>query len=290
MSILQRVTERRAELKSSERHKPLVLNHTILLVLVAFALMPMMVLAFNSVKSNADIGRNPLGLPQSIHLENFTNAWEEGGFATTIGNSVIFVVATVALELVMAGMAAYGLARRRPPGSDAFMLYMLVASTIPIWLYIVPLFFFWRTLALLNSRIGVILIYIALNAPFSIFLLRSYMIGLSDEIEDAARVDGANEFQVFTRIVLPLSWTGFLTVGLVVGLSVWSEFSIALIFINDPKMFPVTTSFLSFATRFTRDWSMTNAGAVFMIVPVLVLFLALQRKFIEGLTQGGVKT
>ncbi|MCC6804324.1 MAG: carbohydrate ABC transporter permease, partial [Anaerolineae bacterium] len=163
------------------------------------------------------------------------------------------------------------------------------ASTIPIWLYLVPLFYTWRTLGLINNRLGVILIYTALNAPLSIFLLRSYMVGLPVEFEDAARVDGANEFQLLTRIVLPLTWPGFLTVGLVVGLGVWSEFQIALVFISDPKLFPVTTSFFKFTDRFSRDWSLTSAGAVLMIFPVLVLFLALQRRFVEGLTQGGVK-
>lgn len=287
MSIIQRVLRR--ESQSSEPHKPLVLNHTILLVMVAFALMPLTVLAFNSVKSNAEIGLNPLGFPQSMHLENFTRAWEQGEFATTAANSVILVVGTVIAELVLAGMAAYGLARRRPPGADAFTLYMLVASTLPIWLYIVPLFFMWRTLGLLNNRIGMVLIYTALNAPLAVFLLRSYMVNLSNEIEDAARVDGANEFQVLARIVLPLTWPGFLTVGLVVGLAVWSEFQIALIFTSDPNMFPVTTSFFKFTDRFSRDWSLTSAGAALMIIPVLVLFLALQRRFIEGITQGGVR-
>jgi raffinose/stachyose/melibiose transport system permease protein len=272
-----------------DRTRPLILNHTVLILLVAFALGPLLVLLFNSIKSNAEIGLNPLGFPQTVVLDNFGNAWVKGEFATTVGNSVIFVVSTVALELALGGMAAYSLARRAPPGADLFMLSMLVASTIPIWLYLVPLFFLWRTLGLINNRIGLILIYAALNAPLSIFLLRSYMIGLSVDFEDAARVDGANEFQVLTRIVLPLTWPGFLTVGLVVGLGVWSEFQVALVFMNDPKLFPVTTSFFKFTDRFSRDWSLTSAGAVLMIFPVLVLFLALQRRFVEGLTQGGVK-
>lgn len=289
MSVWQRFTTRSAGTAPQERTKPLIFNHTILLILAAFALGPLLVLAFNSVKSNAEIGLNPLGVPHTLNLENFSNAWTQGEFATTVGNSVIFVASTVTLELVLGGMAAYGLARKSPPGSDAFMLYMLVASTIPIWLYLVPLFYTWRTLGLINNRFGVILIYTALNAPLSIFLLRSYMVGLPVEFEDAARVDGANEFQLLTRIVLPLTWPGFLTVGLVVGLGVWSEFQIALVFINDPKLFPVTTSFFKFTDRFSRDWSLTSAGAVLMIFPVLVLFLSLQRRFVEGLTQGGVK-
>ncbi len=264
-------------------------NHGILILLVIFALSPIAVLFFNSVKSNVEIGRNPLGFPQNIHWENFTEAWEKGQFGRTMGNSIILVIGTVAAELVLGGMAAYGLARKQPPGSNIVLFYMLVASTIPIWLYLVPLFFTWRSLNLLNSRLGLILIYVALNAPFSIFLLRSYLIGIPPDFEDAARVDGANEVQVLTKIVIPISWPGFLTVGLVVGLSVWSEFQIALIFVQEPDMFPVTTSFFKFADRFSRDWSLTSAGAAMMVVPVLLLFLALQRRFVEGLAQGGVK-
>ncbi len=285
----QSIERSKQTIETNEGRRPLTFNHSILVFMVAFALLPVLVLVFNSLKSNAEIGQNPLGIPQQFQFDNFQNAWERGNFATTIGNSVILVVTTIAAELTLGGMAAYSLARRKPPGSDIFMLYMLVASTIPIWLYLVPLFFQWRTLGLINTRHGLILIYIALNAPLSIFLLRSYMIELPRELEDAARVDGANEIQVLTRIVMPLTWPGFLTVGLVVGLAVWSEFSIALIFVNDPKLAPVTTSFFKFTDRFSRDWGLTSAGAVIIIFPVLALFLALQRRFVEGLTQGGVK-
>jgi raffinose/stachyose/melibiose transport system permease protein len=291
MSVLQRILTREQQaFQPRDRYRPMIFNHVVLLLLAGFAMGPLLVLAFNSIKSNAEIGLNPLGVPRAIHLENFGNAWEQGEFATTVTNSVILVVSTVTVVLTLGGMAAYSLSRRVPPGSDMFMLYMLIASTVPIWLYLVPLFFQWRTLGLINSRVGLILIYTALNAPLAIFLLRSYMVGLSSDFEDAARVDGANEFQVLTRVIVPLTWPGFLTVGLVVGLGVWSEFQIALIFINDPRLFPVTTSFFKFTGRFSRDWSLTSAGALLMILPVLVLFLALQRRFIEGLTQGGVKT
>ena len=267
----------------------LLINHTVLVLLALFALVPIAVLLFNSVKNNAEIGSNPLGLPQTIHLDNFSQAWVQGEFATTMGNSVILVVGTVTAELVLGGLAAYSLARKQPPGANIVMFYMLVASTIPIWLYLVPLFFTWRSLNLLNSRIGLILIYTALNAPFSIFLLRTYLIGLPPDFEDAAKVDGANEMQILTRIVLPLTWPGFLTVGLVVGLGVWSEFQIALIFVQNPALFPVTTSYFKFADQHSRDWGLTSAGAAMMVIPVMILFLLLQRRFIEGLAQGGIK-
>ncbi len=276
--------------RSKERSKLLVFNHAVLLLLTAFAVMPLLVLVFNSGKTNFEIGHNPLGPPSEVITDNFINAWEKGNFATTMRNSAVYVVVTIAAELVLGGLAAYGLARKKPPGSDLLMLYFLVASTIPVWMYIVPLYTQFRIWKLVGTMHGLILIYIAWNAPLTIFLLRSYMVDLPAELEDAARVDGANEFQVLTRIVLPLTKPGFLTVGLVVGLGVWNEFLLALIFIYDPNRAPVTTSFFKFVDRFSRDWALTSAGAIIIIFPVMVLFLALQRQFIEGLAEGGVKT
>ncbi len=271
------------------RQASLVPNYIILSLLVFFALAPVFVLGFNSLKSNAEVGRNPLGPPRAIHWENFSRAWTIGDFATTTRNSAILVLGTVTGVLVFGGLAAYSLARLNPAGSSWLMFYFLVVSTLPLWLYLVPLFFLWRTLGLINSRFGLIIIYVALHAPFAIFLLRSYLVQLPADFEDAARIDGANELQVFTKVVLPLAWPGFLTVGLVVALAVWGEFPLALIFVNDPDLFPVATSYFKFTSRFSRDWGLTSAAAVMMLAPVLIIFLALQRRFIEGLTQGGIK-
>ena len=264
-------------------------HHVMLFLLTASAIVPIAILFLNSLKSQSEFGQNPIGIPRALHFENYLRAWDIGNLGQTAANSAIMVVITVVGVLVLGGMAAYSLARKNPPGSDAVMLYLLVATTIPVWLYVVPLFFMWRDFGLVNTRFGLALIYIALNAPFSIFLLRSFMINLSSDFEDAARIDGANELQIFSRIVLPLTWPGFLTVGLVVGLAVWGEFQLALIFIQDPDAAPVTTSYFKFTQRFGRDWPLTSAGAVMMIFPVLVLFLAMQRRFVEGLTQGGAK-
>ncbi|MBI3958031.1 MAG: carbohydrate ABC transporter permease [Chloroflexi bacterium] len=264
-------------------------NHFVIILLLIFALAPLIILGFNSLKSTAEVAQNPLGPPRVVQIQNYAEAWRVGEYNVTMRNSLYLVIGTVVATLLMGGLASYSLARLLPPGADLFMLYMLIASSLPIWLFLVPLFILWRTLGLINNLFGLMLIYTALNAPFSIFLLRSYMVQLPVDFEDAARVDGANELQVFTKVVLPLSWPGFLTVGLVVALGVWNEFQVALIFMSDPKLFPVTTSYYKFTTRFSQDWSLTSAAAMMMIFPVLVIFLALQRRFIDGLTQGGLK-
>lgn len=276
-------------LRRGRREPSAVLNHVVLISLAVFALFPLVILVFNSLKTRAEFGNDPLGPPSTLRFENFTNAWTESNFGRTAINSGILVFFTVTAVLVLGGLAAYSLARIEPRGSGGVMFYMLVASTIPIWLYLVPLFFMFRNLGLLNSRLGLIIIYTALNLPFAVFLLRSFLLKVPREVEDAARVDGANRLQVLTKIILPITWTGFLTVGLVVALGVWGEYQIALIFVQDPDLAPVTTSFNSFAERFGRDWTLTSAVALMMIVPVIGFFLVFQRQFTEGLTQGSVK-
>ena len=267
----------------------LIPNYVILLLLVCFALGPILVPFFNSLKTPNELGTNPIGLPRVVHMENYVNAWVQGEFATTLTNSLIYVVFTVAGVLLLGGMAAYSLARLDPPGGNLYLVYMLTLSTLPFWLYVIPLFIMWRTVGLLNTRAGLIIMYIVFNSPFAIFLLRSFFMSLSRDFEDAARVDGANEWQVMTRVVIPIMWPAFLTVGLVVALGVWSEFQAVLIFLQRDELLPVTTSYYYFTERFGRNWSLTGAGAVMMTVPVLVLFLALQRRFVTGLTQGDVK-
>jgi raffinose/stachyose/melibiose transport system permease protein len=264
-------------------------NYLVMILLLVFTLGPIAILFFNSLKSNQELGTNPIGMPLVFQFENYANAWAQGGFSVTMTNSLIYVVCTVIGVLILGGMAAYSLARLDPPGGGLYMIYMLTLSAIPFWLYVIPLFILWRNLGLLNSRVGLIIMYIAVNSPFAIFLLRSYFANLPRDFEDAARVDGANEWQVMTRVIVPMMWPAFLTVGLVVALGVWGEFQAALIFLQNDALLPVTTSYYNFTQRFGRDWALTSAGAVMMILPVLIVFLALQRRFVEGLTQGGMK-
>lgn len=271
------------------RSRHLLLNYIVLSVMTITALGPIYVLVSNSLKNDLELGLNPLGLPSQLRIQNYVRAWEVGGFGRTMRNSLFLVAVTVAGVLFLGGLAAYGLARFKPRGSTVYMTYILALSTVPFWLYVVPLFILWKELGLLNTLPGLIIIYIALKSPFAVFLLRSYLLGLPDDFEDAARVDGANEWQILTKVIVPLAWPGFLTAGLVVALAVWSEFQVALIFLFDDRLLPVTTSYFRFQERFGQDMTLTSAGAVMMIFPVLVMFLTLQRRFIEGLTQGGLK-
>jgi raffinose/stachyose/melibiose transport system permease protein len=273
-----------------QRREPSKIPYYVILVLLAlFALGPLVIMIFNSLKSSAEIGRNPLGLPLSPVFENFPEAWTQGDFATTMVNSIILTVGTVVGVCIIAGTSAYAMARLDLPGTDAVLLYLFVASAVPFQLFLVPLFFLWSTLQLTNTRFGLIVIYWAIFSPLGTLLLRSFLVRLPRDFEDAARIDGANELQVMLRVVLPLSWPGLLTVALVSGVAAWNEFFFAITFIQDNNLKPVTTSFLAFQSTYSQEWGLTSAAAIYIILPIVVLFLILQRRFISGLTAGGLK-
>lgn len=254
-----------------------------------FAIGPLVVLLLNSVKSTAEIARNPLGFPETVVLQNYSDAWQAGNYATTTRNSIVLTTGTIIGTLSIAGLAAYALARLKLRGANLIAFYFLIGTSVPAQLFMIPLFFVWRGLGLVNSHVGLILIYCGLYSPFATYLLRSYMVALPEEFAEAAKIDGASNWQVFRYVILPLSWPGFLTAGLVVGLSVWNEFLFAVTFLPGPEQRPIATSLFAFQARFGRDWGLTSAGSVIMALPVVVLFLMLQRRFIEGLTQGGLK-
>ncbi len=264
-------------------------NYIILTLLAIFALVPILLLFLNSLKSTAEINLSPFTLPQEPLWDNFVTAWREGNYANTIKNSAILTGFTVAGVIVLAGMAAYALARLNLKGGNVISFYFLIGTGVPAQLFIIPLFYIWKQLGLINSHFGLIIIYIALQSPFATYLLRSYMVALPQDFIDAARIDGASNVQVLREIILPLSWPGFLTAALVVGLFTWNEFLFAVTFLPGTDLKPISTSLYAFQQRYGRDWGLTNAGSVIMIVPVLILFLLLQRNFIEGLTQGGLK-
>lgn len=264
-------------------------NYIILTALAIFALVPILLLVNNSLKTTAEIQISPFALPQDPLWSNYTEAWVEGDYALTIRNSAILTGFTVFFTVSLAGMAAYALARLNLKGGNLISFYFLVGTGVPAQLFIVPLFFIARQLGLVNSHLGMVIIYVALQSPFATFLLRSYMVALPQDFIDAARIDGASNLQVLRYIILPLSWPGFLTAALVVGLFTWNEFLFAITFLHDPALKPISTSLYAFQRRYGRNWGLTNAGSVIMIVPVLMLFLLLQRNFIDGLTQGGLK-
>lgn len=265
-----------------------VLPWVVLGVLALYALAPLVVFGFNSLKSTREIASNPLGLPADWNWSNFTVAWEQARMGTALLNSGIIAVASAAGVALIASMAAYALTRLDLPGKGGWIVWLLVSSSLPIQLFLVPLVSWWSFLGLYNERVGLVIIYWAVYSPFATLLIRSFMIGVPDEYLEAARIDGAGELRLFFRIVLPMVWPGVLTAALVAGLQAYNEFMLAVTFLQDREAQPVALSLYSFQQGFTTDWSLVSAAGVIMALPVVILFVLAQRKFIEGYASGGL--
>ena len=271
------------------RSREVISNYIILIIFALIAILPLAVLIFNSIKPQMEFGVNPLGPPSEIRFENFSEAWVKGEYAKVFFNSLKLVAGSVFLCLAVSLAAGFSLAKLNPKGSAIIAVYLLVGISIPAQLYIVPLFLLWKEIHLLNTHIGLIIIYTALNAPFATFLIRSYMIRLPDELFEAARLDGANTFQLFFRVALPLSWPVILTAGLIISLAVWNEFLFALTFISEDGFKRMATILFAFQWWFENNNALQSASAIMMVAPVAILFLLFQRRFISGLTSGGLK-
>jgi raffinose/stachyose/melibiose transport system permease protein len=155
-------------------------------------------------------------------------------------------------------------------------------------MFLVPLFYLWSRAGLYDTQFGLILIYVGLFSPFATLLLRSFMLTMPKEFEEAARMDGAGELKILLRIVLPNALPGLLTIALVTGLSAYNEFLFAITFIQNSDLLPVSTTFFSFQQGFTQNFTLISAAGIIMIAPMLILFLALQRRFIDGLSSSGL--
>jgi raffinose/stachyose/melibiose transport system permease protein len=264
------------------------LTYVLLCALLLFALGPLVLFVFSSLKTQSELATSPLSFPSGLQWSNFTTAWEQANMGAGLLNSAIIVVGTVAGVCVISGCAAYAMARLDLPGSGAFITYLLVTSSLPTQMFLVPLFYLWTGLHLYDSLFGLIVIYWGLFSPFATLLLRSFMMTIPREFEEAARIDGAGELRVLFRVVLPNSVPGFLTIALVTALSAYNEFLFAVTFIQDSFLLPVSTTFFTFQQGFTQDYTLIGAAGVIMMLPMLLLFLALQRRFIEGVSASGL--
>lgn len=260
----------------------------VLIVLALYAVGPLIMLSFNALKSNQQIAADPLGPPTRPVLDNLAEAWELGGFADALLNSAFLAGSTALGVCAIAFLTAYSLARllSRPRG---LLLYVFVGTAVPAQLFVIPIFFVLAGADLTNSLPALMVIYWALFTPFATLLLRAYLLTLPPELEDAARIDGGGEWTVMVRVILPLARPGLLVVALTTGLFAWNEFFFANTLIDDQSLKPVSTSLLAFRGSFSRDWGLTSAASLIMIGPVIILFLILHRRFIAGLTSGGLK-
>lgn len=257
--------------------------------LLLITVLPLILMLINSFKSRIDIANNPLSLPFTLEISNYISAWKHGRLGSALYNSLFLTFFTLIITIITSCMSAYALTKKRMRYWKGLSIYFLICNTIPKQLFIIPLFFILQRLNLINSRMALAFIYSAVFTPFAIFLLRTYFLQINPEIENSALMDGANSRQIFIYILMPIVQPGILTVSLIVGLWCWNEFLFAVTFLQNDNFYTVSVRFYSFTSRYVTEWGNMMAFAVIITVPIIIFFVFLQKKFISGMTAGGVK-
>jgi len=263
--------------------------HLLLLLLVFICMFPIALVFINSFKENAEIVKNPLALPTILHLENYIQAWSGGRFAKGFLNSIKLSGITIIIVLVCSGLAGYVLSGNRIKGSGIILIYFMMAMTVPIQLFLFPLYYAYAKLGLIGNIPATAIILSAVSMPLAVFLMRTFFLNVPKELEEAARIDGANTKQVIWHVMFPLVSPGMITVGVLVGLQSWNEYLISSTFLQGEKNFTATLGFLSMNGSYGANMGLLMAAAMILIGPIILFFLLAQKYFVDGMVSGAVK-
>lgn len=263
--------------------------YLILGVLAAVFLYPVILMALAAFKSTPEIFRNPFGLPASWSLDSFIEVWQRAHFGLYLRNSLLVTGLSVGLLLACAAPAAYALSRYRFGLKPVLFLFFLAGIMIPIRLGILPLYLLMNDLRLIDTPLSLVFTYAASGMPMSVFLLSVFFSTLPTQLEDAARIDGCSETQIFTRIMLPLVRPGLATVVIVNIVPWWNDFFFPLLFIQSDRWKTIPLGMQIFFGQHLTDWSLVFSGMLLASLPLLIVYLLMSRQFISGLTAGAVK-
>ena len=285
--------------KNASWASPTLIKAAIYALLISYLIIvtyPMLWLLFTSLKTDREIFLAPFTLPDWGDLQwlNFSEAWTLGHFGDYFLNSVLLTIFTVVLSLLFSAMAAYALARFAFPGARPLFFYFLAGLMIPLQLAIVPLFFQMKNFHLLNSRVGLLIVYVAFGMPFAIFILTGFFRSLPSTLHESALMDGAGELRAFWSIMLPLARPGLITVGIFAFLGTWNEFFMAFMFLSgdgsqELRTLPLGLANITIVSQYRSDWGMAFAGLVLMVLPTLSVYAILQRHLTKGITVGALK-
>lgn len=258
-------------------------------VVTMLQIIPLVVVVINSLRGNDEIIKNLIGFSRELHFENYMVAWERGGYAHAYASSLIIGFGTSVSVAVLVGFAVYGLSKTECFGKNFFYTYFVSGLAIPTFAVIVPLFFFFYKINLINTHIGMILIYIGTNISFNFMFMYAFFEGMPKELDEAARIDGASEVQNIVHIVVPLAKPIITSVMLIVFVNTWNEFLFSNTFLQKEEVRTVSLRFFSFVGKSGADYGYVYAAAVISILPIVVIYFLMQDLFVEGMTSGSVK-
>ena len=268
-----------------------VSTQTVLIGWAVTVIFPMIWMIYSSFKTDQELFFSPWAAPVDLQWDNFARAWTKAHVGDYLLNTLIVVVPALLLTLIISAMAAYVLARFEFVGRR-FLFYMFLSGMLfPVFLALVPLFNLVNQLKMLNTFHGLIIVYIAYSLPFTIFFLTGFFKTLSIEIEESAIMDGANPYQVFFKVMLPMASPGLISMGIFNFLGMWNQYVLPLVLISDESKYMLSQglAFMLFKQFYENDWSALFAALTIIMVPTLIVYITFQKQIQDGITTGALK-
>lgn len=278
---------------SAKRRKLPGLEATILYVILTFLavlfILPIFYLFMGAFKAESELFRVPFKwLPDKFILDNFINMFQSIPFMRYLKNTMIIVLFNIVGSLISCSLVAYGFSRLRWPGRDKVFILVLITMILPYQVTLVPLFLMFTKIKWIGTFLPLIIPCFFGN-PFFIFLLRQFFTGIPQDISEAARIDGANEFTIFSTLVLPMAKPALTTVALFAFIRSWNDFLGPLVFLGKDELYTLSLAASMLKSNLDPNWSVLLALGTVMILPVLIIFFVMQRYFIQGIAMSGIK-
>jgi ABC-type glycerol-3-phosphate transport system permease component len=246
-------------------------------------------MVINSFKTRFDFIKSAVSLPHPFTIQSYVDAFQGKSFGLWFINSIIITTISTVLSTIISAFAGYAFAKMDFKGKDSLFSMIIPLMSIPPVVLLIPQFRLMVTMGLINTRISVIIIYVGIMLPFTIYLLRNFFISLPDSLVEAALLDGCNNLQVFTRIMIPLSMPAMVTASVVNAVWAWNELLIALVFLQQEGLRTLIVGITLFKSRFTLNVPVIMAGLTIVTIPMLILYVLGQRQLIQGLLAGAIK-
>lgn len=252
---------------------------------------PMVWVLVSSLKTSQEIFFSPWLMPERLMWDNFVRAWSKANIGLYFFNTMIVILPAILFTLLFSTMAGYVLARYSFPGNRAIFYLFMGGMLFPVILALVPLFFLLDSMTLLDTHVGIIMVYVAYSLPFTVFFMTGFLKTLPSELMEAAIIDGANQYQLFFSIVIPLAKNGLVSMGIFNFLGQWNQYILPLVLLTSNTKYVLSQglAFLQHQQRYQSDWSGLFAAIVIVMLPTLIVYVIFQSQIQRGLTIGALK-
>lgn len=270
------------------KDKLLIITKNITALLITIGMLTPISLAFvNSLKSKGESSRMNFAWPKEIMWENYAIVIKQGKLLHSFLNSMLYSIVSVALIILISSMTAFVLSRNKTKLNKILYIYIVLGLTLT--LNHIALMNIMKSLGLIDTRVGIIILFTALQIPFAVFLIYSFVSTIPRELDEAGIIDGCGPIRLFFLIIFPMLKPAVVSVGILNFLNTWNEFVLPLYYLNDSKKWPMTNSIYSFYGQYNASWHLVCADIILTSIPVIIIYLLGQKYIVSGMTAGAVK-